>query len=53
MTVRQLLTLLENHSADGRVLDDEVLVRIDGEQRQLDTAYVDGTLILIAGMPVT
>jgi hypothetical protein len=52
MTVRELLHLLEDHSADGRTLDDEVLIRIDGEKLRVDTSHVDGTLILIAGMPV-
>jgi hypothetical protein len=52
MTIRALLELLTGHSADGRALDDEILVRIDGEIRKLETAYVDGTLVLVAGMPV-
>jgi hypothetical protein len=47
-----MIELLDRYSADGRALDDEILVRIDGEVRPLASGYVDGTLVLVAGMPL-
>ena len=52
MIVRDLLELLTEHAADGRLLNDAVLVRVDGTLRKVSSSYVDGTLILVAGMPV-
>lgn len=52
MTIRQLLELLEGYSADGRTLDDELLVKIDHELRPITSSYIDGTLVLRAGMPI-
>lgn len=49
MTVRELLQGLLDHTADGRRLEDEVLVRIDREAWSLEQSYSDGTFILIAG----
>ena len=53
MTIRELLHELVDHAADGRNLDHEVLVRINGDVRPVSTSYADGRLILIAGRPLT
>lgn len=52
MTVRELLDATSSFAEDGRHLEDEVLVKIDGEVRKLSTTFADGTFILIAGAPV-
>jgi hypothetical protein len=49
MTVRKLLDALLDHSADGRMLADEVLIKIGAETRPISSSYSDGTFILIAG----
>lgn len=38
MTVRDLLSLLSSHALDGRGLDEEVLVEVDGERRHIEDA---------------
>lgn len=53
MTVRELRDVLESHTADGRNLDSEILVKINGDVRPIRASYTDGTLILIAGRPIT
>lgn len=53
MTVRELLRALIEHATDGRTLNDEILVRTNGDVRTLDTSYSDGTFILVAGQVVT
>lgn len=52
MTVRELLEALSEHAEDGRLLDDEVMIRVGSELRRLQTSYVDGTFVIVAGMPV-
>ena len=53
MTIRELLHELVDHAADGRNLDHEVLVRINGDVRPIRASYANGTLILVAGRPIT
>jgi hypothetical protein len=53
MDVRALLTALLAHTADGRTLNEEVLLHVDGEVRALETSYSNGTFILIAGERVS
>lgn len=52
MTIRELLQGLLDHTADGRRIDDEVLVRIGGTEHTVEASYSDGTFILIAGPPL-
>ncbi len=52
MTVRELIRALTDHGEDGRRLNDEVLVKIDGELRTVTATYSDGALLLLAGRPV-
>lgn len=52
MTIRELLQALIGHAADGRKLEDEVLIRVGDETRAIDSSYMDGTFVLIAGKPV-
>lgn len=49
MTVRELLHRLIDHAADGRLLEDEIMVKINGDIRSITASYSDGTMILIAG----
>jgi hypothetical protein len=51
MTVRELLRTLSDHAEDGRLLDDRIVIRVGSQMRDLDSTYVDGTLILVAGRP--
>lgn len=52
MTLRQLLADLEAKNMNGTNMDSEILVRVGREYRTVTTSYVDGTFILVAGMPV-
>lgn len=52
MTVRDLLEAITSHAEDGRTLDEEVLVRVDGRLHRLTSSYMDGSFVLVAGMPV-
>lgn len=52
MTVRELLHGLVDHAADGRRLDDEILIQVGTETRSVSASYANGTFILIAGAPV-
>jgi hypothetical protein len=49
MKVRELLTNLLGYTADGRTLDEEVLLRVDEAGRSIESSYTNGTFILIAG----
>jgi len=51
MSVRELLHRLLDHAGDGRAMNDEILVKIDGEMRTIGGSYSDGTFILTAGAP--
>lgn len=51
MTVRELLRIVSEHSEDGRAMGDRILVRVGTQLHDIDSAYVDGTLILVAGRP--
>lgn len=51
MTVRELLQTISEHAEDGRLMDDPVVVRVGSQLREIESTYVDGTLILIAGDP--
>lgn len=52
MTVRELLHALIEYTADGRTMNDEILVKINGDVRPISATYADGTLILVAGPPI-
>lgn len=52
MTIAQILAAIAGHAADGRAMDDEVLVKINGDVRPITASYSNGTFILIAGTPV-
>lgn len=53
MTVAQLLAAIAGHAADGRAMNDEVFVRINGDVRRITSSYANGTFILVAGMPLS
>jgi hypothetical protein len=52
MKVRDLLKAIADHAADGRAMEDEVLIKINGDVREVSTSYSDGTFILIAGRTI-
>lgn len=52
MTVAQILAAIAGHAADGRAMDDEVLVKINGDVRPVTASYSNGTFVLIAGTPI-
>lgn len=52
MTVRELLHRLLDHADDGRAMNDEILIKINGDLRPISASYSDGTFILIAGTPL-
>ena len=53
MNVRELLHALIDHGADGRTMEDEILIRINGDVRPIMTSYSNGTFILVAGTPLS
>lgn len=52
MTVRELLHRLLDHADDGRTMNDEIVVKINGDLRSISASYSDGTFILVAGNPL-
>lgn len=52
MTVRELIKRMVDHGADGHALNDEVLVKINGDVRPITVSYSNGTLVLVAGPPI-
>jgi len=53
MTVRELLAAVADHTAGGRVLEDDVIVLVGKERREVRASYANGTFILIAGKPIS
>lgn len=53
MTVAQLLAAIAGHAADGRAMNDEVFVKINGDVRPITTSYANGSFIVVAGRPLT
>lgn len=47
--VRELRDKITDHAADGRRLNDVVLVKVGRDLRRVTASYTDGTFILIAG----
>lgn len=53
MTIQMLAAVFNELMLATGFPSKEVLVKIDGEFRSIDTSYLDGTFILVAGMPVS
>ncbi|WP_166790645.1 MULTISPECIES: hypothetical protein [unclassified Cryobacterium] len=52
MKVWELLGAIAGHAEDGRAMQEEVLVRTNGDVRPVTSSYSNGTFILIAGPPI-
>lgn len=53
MTIEQLAQEFAQLMLVSGFPSKEVLVKIDGEFRRIETSFTDGTFILVAGAPVS
>ncbi|MEP6477864.1 MAG: hypothetical protein ABJB03_00605 [Rhodoglobus sp.] len=53
MTIAQLAAVFTDLVLTGADAHKEVLVKVEDHFRGIDTSYMDGTFILVAGTPVS